>query len=91
MTASVYSHIRSFHLPYLQKFQRLGWETHVACRGSPQDAPYVDRGMDLPFEKKLTALSNFKAMRMLRTIVGREHYDLIIIHTSLASFLRALP
>ena len=90
MTASVYGHIRSFHLPYLREFQRLGWETHVACRGIPQDAPYVDRRMDLPFEKKLTAVSNFRAMRMLRRTVGREHYDLIIAHTSLASFFTRL-
>ena len=24
-TASTYSHIRSFHLPYLAEFTRLGW------------------------------------------------------------------
>ena len=90
ITASVYGHIRSFHLPYLQEFQRLGWETHVACQGIPQDAPYVDRGMDLPFKKKLTALSNFKAMRMLHRTISRERYDLIITHTSLASFFTRL-
>ncbi len=87
ITASGYSHIRNFHLPYLREFQRLGWETHVACAGIPEDAPYVDRAVDLPFEKKLTAVANLRALRLLRRDVERERYDLIITHTSLAAFV----
>lgn len=87
ITASVYSHIRNFHLPYLREFQRLGWETHVACAGIPEDAPYVDRAVDLPFEKKLIAETNLRALRLLRQDVERERYDLIITHTTLAAFL----
>ena len=90
MSASVYGHIRSFHLPYLQEFQRLGWETHVACAGIPAEIPYVDRALDLPFEKKLTAPSNFKAMRMLRRYIAQEQFNLIITHTTLAAFFTRL-
>ena len=90
MTASVYSHIRNFHLPYLREFQRLGWETHVGCRGIPQDAPYIERPIELPFEKKMAAEGNFRAAQILRQTIKAEQYDLIITHTSLASFFTRL-
>ena len=90
MTASTYSHIRNFHLPYLREFQRLGWETHVVCRDIPADAPYIDKAIDLPFEKKMQSPENFRAAHKLRRLIQTERYDLIITHTSLAAFFTRL-
>ena len=90
MTASTYSHIRNFHLPYLREFQRLGWETHVGCRDIPADAPYIDKAIDLPFEKKMQSPENFRAAHKLRRLIQTERYDLIITHTSLAAFFTRL-
>ena len=90
MTASVWEHIKHFHLPYLQEFQRLGWETHVGCQGIPADAPYVDKALELPFEKHLGSVRNFKAARMIRKQIKEEKYDLIITHTTLAAFFTRL-
>ena len=90
MTASTYSHIRNFHLPYLREFQRLGWETHVGCKDIPADAPYIDKAIDLPFEKKMQSPENFRAAHKLRRLIQTERYDLIITHTSLAAFFTRL-
>lgn len=90
MTASVYTHIRNFHFPYLREFQHLGWETHVGCRGIPNDAPYVDRAVELPFKKSMFSLSNLRAAQKIRKSVKAENYDLIITHTSLAAFFTRL-
>ena len=90
MTASVYSHIRNFHLPYLREFQRLGWETHVGCRDIPSDAPYIDKAIELPFEKKMVSPSNLRTMKLLRGQIRSEQYDLIITHTTLAAFFTRL-
>ena len=38
-TASTYSHIVNFHLPYLRKFQEEGWTVHAACGGRPMPIP----------------------------------------------------
>ena len=85
-TASTYSHIRNFHRPYLQRFRELGWEVHVACGGPELPIPEADACFTLPFEKKITALKNFRAERMLRTLMERNDYALICTHTSLAAF-----
>lgn len=86
MTASVYAHIRNFHLPYLREFQCLGWETHVGCAGIPDEAPYINQAIELPFRKKILSPSNFQAAHILRRLIRTEQYDLIITHTSLAAF-----
>ncbi len=90
MTASTWSHIRNFHLPYLREFQRLGWEIHVGCKDIPTEAPYIDETIYMPFEKKMWALNNLRATHILRNRVKEVHYDLIITHTSLAAFFTRL-
>ena len=41
-TASTFSHIVNFHLPYLRRFRELGWRVVVACGGDRRDIPYAD-------------------------------------------------
>ena len=90
ITASTWGHIRSFHLPYLRELKRLGWEVHVGCPGIPEDAPYIDQPVLLPFEKRTAAPANFRAAHILRQRIKAEHYDLIITHTTLAAFFTRL-
>ena len=41
-TASTYSNIVNFHLPYLRKFQEEGWTVHAACGGRSMPIPDVE-------------------------------------------------
>ena len=41
-TASTFSHILSFHVPYLRRFKELGWRVEVACGGAVRDAAAAD-------------------------------------------------
>ena len=89
-TASTYSHIKNFHMPYLAEFHNAGWAVHVAC-GSPPDAIYYTaQVISLPFEKKMSSPANFRAARLLRRKMEQEKYDLIVTHTSLAAFFTRL-
>lgn len=90
VTASVYSHIYRFHQPYLRAFHEEGWETHVACAGLRAGGLYIDRPIEIPFEKKMWSASNLRALRMLRELIRVQDYDLIITHTSLAAFFTRL-
>lgn len=89
-TASTYSHIVNFHLPYLQWFQQQGWEVHVACGGAPQPIPFADKIIHLPLEKSMGSPQNFQAAGLLRRAVQREGYGLISAHTALAAFFTRL-
>jgi glycosyltransferase EpsD len=85
-TASTYSHIVNFHLPYLREFCRRGWRVDVACGGAAMEIPEADRVLPVPFAKSITAPENLSALRLLRREIRREKYELISCHTSLASF-----
>ena len=86
ITASTFSHILNFHLPYLRRFRELGWQVDVACGGVMRDIPYADVVTALPLEKKMSSPANLQAAKLLRGMMEREHYDLVITHTSLAAF-----
>lgn len=85
-TASTWSHIVNFHRPYLQAFRNLGWQVHVAAGGEAPPLSEADRTIPLPFEKKMTAPSNFRAQAQLRQLMKAQSYDLVCTHTSLAAF-----
>lgn len=89
-TASTYSHIRHFHLPYLEYYRKCGWEVHVACGGAVQDIPCADRIIALPLEKSMRSPENFRAARLLRKLIREERYSLITTHTALAAFFTRL-
>lgn len=85
-TASTFSHICTFHLPYLRAFRAMGWEVDVACGGAPAGLPEADSVMDLPFEKRMSSPANFRAQAQLRQLIRRRAYTLVTTHTSLAAF-----
>lgn len=89
-TASTYSHINNFHLPYLKRFKELGYEVHVAVGGSKQDIKYTDKVYDIPFQKSIISIENFKLAYKLAKIIKNEKYKLISTHTSLAAFFTRL-
>ena len=89
-TASTFSHIRNFHLPYLAWFRDRGWEVHAACGGEQAHIPQADRVIALPFEKRMASPQNFRAAAILRDLIRREGYALISTHTSLAAFFTRL-
>lgn len=90
ITASVYRHIQNFHLPYIKAFQNSGWRVHVACGEAPERIPGAERSITLPFVKRMSAPQNFRASQILRGLIHRERYTMVISHTSLAAFFTRL-
>ena len=89
-TASTFSHIRNFHLPYIEYFHEQGWEVHIGCGGDVMSVPNADKVLTLPFQKRMSSPKNLKAAKMLRKLIQTEKYDLITTHTSLAAFFTRL-
>lgn len=90
MTASTFSHIYNFHLPYIEEFKEMGWEVHVACGGRYKEIPNADKQILLTFEKKYLSAANLRTYSMLRRLIQEQGYKLVITHTSLASFFTRL-
>jgi len=81
--ASTASHIRNFHLPYLQFFHEMGWQVDVAV-ASAEEIPYADNVIALPLEKSLLSASNLRAVYYVNRLLAKNRYDIISTHTTLA-------
>lgn len=91
----VKTHLMQFHIPYLKMFQDMGWETDVASRNDYEDPadcqiPYCDTYYDVPFERLPWKKGNWKAYRMLKTIIDAGNYDIIHCHTPVGAMLTRL-
>ncbi|MDO4515534.1 MAG: glycosyltransferase [Bacillota bacterium] len=89
-TASTFSHLATFHQPYLQWFAQHGCEVHAAAGQEPRELTGVTHAVSLPFEKRMFSPKNLTAVRQLARLLCAERYDLISTHTSLAAFFTRL-
>ncbi len=83
-TATVDSHIKHFHLPYLKWFQEQGYEVHVATNGK-EEIPYCNKKHIVRFERSPFKTNNLKAIKQLKKIIEEEKFDIIHCHTPMGS------
>ncbi len=78
--ASTASHLRRFHMPYIE---RLREDHDVYLMGSRGE------GIDFPidFAKRFFSLSNLRSIGKIRRILKKERFDRVIVNTTLAAFL----
>lgn len=77
--ASTASHLKSFHVRYIDTLRAQGHEVKTMASGDGVD-------YDIPFEKKMLSSQNAKCRKEIRKILSEENFDLIILNTSLAAF-----
>ena len=82
--ASTVSHLRRFHLPYLQAFQEAGWEVWAAS-DTGESLPYADRTAILPVVKRFFSPQNLKAVGAARRLLQDGRFDAVSVHTTLAA------
>lgn len=87
----VRGHIAKFHIPYLEWFQKRGWETWVAARNDYPDGvcqiPCCDRFVDVPFSRDPFSWENVRALSALTSLINEERFDLVHTHTPVGSVL----
>lgn len=88
----VKTHIRVFHVPFLEMFKEMGYETAVAAKNdyeNPDDCviPFCDTYFDVPFSRSPFSLANIKAYRELKSVIDSGKYDIIHCHTPVGSIL----
>ena len=82
--ATVDSHIKNFHIPFLRMMQQEGWETHVATNGK-EKIPYCDHKHTICMERSPFKLNNLKAIKQMKELLKKEHFDIIHCHTPMGS------
>ena len=77
--ASTMSHINNFHLKYIDNLRKDGYEVKIMARGDGAD-------YNVPFEKKMFSASNTACRAEIKKILEAEHFDTVVLNTSLAAF-----
>jgi glycosyltransferase EpsD len=77
--ASTDEHLIRFHLPYIQALKKTH-DVRVMGNGSVFD-------LHAPFSKSLFSPKNLVALVRIHGLLRHEHFDLVLAHTALASFL----
>ncbi|MFV0496715.1 MAG: glycosyltransferase [Candidatus Fimivivens sp.] len=93
--ASTASHIKNFHMPYLEKFAQFGYEVYTAT-GDVEEIAGTQACFTLPFYKSFFSIKNLRAILETRKLLLEEHFDIISLHTTLAAAvvraaLRTIP
>lgn len=91
----VKQHIMTFHVPYLQMFQEMGWETAVAASNDYDDPselhiPHCDTFYEIPFARIPWKTANLRAYRELKRIIEEGHFDIIHCHTPVGAMITRL-
>ena len=91
----VKTHMMQFHIPYLQMFQEMGWETAVAAKNDYEDPadcqiPFCDEYFDIPFDRTPWKWANVKAYKMLKKVIDAGNFDLIHCHTPVGALVARL-
>ncbi|MBP1967055.1 glycosyltransferase family 4 protein [Paenibacillus aceris] len=84
--ATVDSHFKAFHLPYLKFFKEHDWEVHVASYGNIE-LPYVDKKYNVHFSRSPFNKVNIKAFFELRRIMAENNYDIMHFHIPVSATL----
>lgn len=80
--ATVDSHIRHFHIPYLKYFKENGYEVHVATANDENEKfDYCDKKHTVTFERSPFKSNNLKAIKQMKKIFEEEKFDIVHCHT----------
>ena len=89
--ATVDSHIRHFHIPYLKYFKENGYEVHVATSDDENEVfDYCDYKHKIPFERKPFKWNNIKAIKQMTSLIKDEKFDIITCHTPMGGVVTRL-
>lgn len=76
--ASTASHLRRFHVPYIEALKKHG-DVFLMATGEGVDFP-------ITFDKRYFSIANFRSLLAIRKILKKEQFDLLILNTTLTAF-----
>lgn len=99
--ATVSTHIKAFHIPYLKWFKEHDFEVHVACNAKTgyeqknaevanPEIPYCDVWHNVPFARSPFSAENISAYKSLKHIITSNDFAIIHSHTPVGGVLARL-
>ena len=80
--ASTSNHLITFHLPYIEELKK---HYEVKIMAKDEENNFAD--YDIDFTKRIISKNHIKTLKVIKQILESEKFDVVILNTSLASFL----
>lgn len=94
MVTTVPGTLTGFLLPYARHFRERGWEVDAATGAGSQVGTTISgeftRVWELPWSRTLATTGNLRALPRMRKILAVGRYDLVHVHTPIASLVTRL-
>lgn len=91
--ASMYRHLVSFHIPFMQYFQQQGYEVYAVGNGD-EDKEILQalniQCIDISFSRNPISKDNMKAYKQLQSLFAHHQFSLVHVHTPVPAFLTRL-
>lgn len=91
MVSTISRFLRDFLIPHAQHFRAQGWQVDALCKGTelyPECADAFDRLWEIEWSRNPLDPRNLcMAPAQIQELVQRERYDLVHVHTPVASFV----
>ena len=91
--ATVASHIKTFHEPFLKLFKENDYKTYVAANWNLKEnnkIAYCDEFIQIPIKRSPYAIQNIKTINELKKLIKKEKFDIIHCHTPMGSVVARL-
>lgn len=88
--ATIPETLEAFLLPFALHFRNRGWTVHAAARnvtGNTRCVSEFDAVHDISWSRQPLNVANIRAANEIRSLVKQEEYDLVHVHTPVASFV----
>ncbi|MDF2557819.1 MAG: glycosyl transferase family 1 [Bacillales bacterium] len=89
--ATVYTHLAHFHQPFIQLLQKKGYEIHAVANPNEGGLNEIQcLGVvchSISFSRNPFHMDNWRAVKEMRTVFENHYFEIIHVHTPIASFL----
>ena len=91
--ASIFGHFRAFHRPFMQWFLDQGWEVYAYAKPDGSESILQAMGVNcqaIAIERSPLSRRNLRAYRQLREGFRNQQFELVHVHTPVASVIGRL-
>lgn len=77
-------------MPHIKHLVERGWIVHVSSANDGKDISFVHRKIDIPIRRSPFRMDNIKAIKLLKSVIEEEHYDIVHCHTPIGAMVARL-
>lgn len=93
MVTTVHHTLRAFLLPFADHLRAGGWQVDAATAADPDIVvldEHFDRVWAMPWSRSIADVGNVRGFTAMRGLLQRGHYDIVHVHTPIASLVTRL-